>query len=216
MLWPCFLAPFCYPSHPLNLLWVKGLVLLEHQHTMLIEKDQSITLRDEGYVFADIFWPSDINEQYPVIFTYGPYCKDLHFSDFDPMTYSTSPVQNENMVWETPDPETWVKDGYIVVRIDQRGSGKSPGEVRILSSTFANDLYDVIEWLGTQPWSSGKVGMLGVSYYAVSQWIAAEMNPPHLVPSYPGKDLPMLTAMLYDKEEFSTTLSSMVGITTES
>lgn len=155
------------------------------QHTMLIEKDQAIMLRDGVSVFADLFRPSDTSKQYPVIFTYGPYCKDLHFADFDPITYSKSPVQNENMVWETPDPETWVKDGYIVVRIDQRGSGKSPGEVRILSSEFANDLYDVIEWLGTQPWSNGKVGMLGVSYYAVSQWIAAGMNPPHLAAIIP-------------------------------
>jgi uncharacterized protein len=158
---------------------------MQEQPIMLVEKDQKIPLRDNSVVYADIFRPSDTSKQYPVIFTYGPYCKEMHFSDFDPKTYSQSPVQNQNMVWETPDPETWVKDGYIIVRIDQRGSGKSPGQVRILSSEFAHDLYDVIEWLGTQAWSSGKVGMLGVSYYAVSQWIAAEMHPPHLAAIVP-------------------------------
>lgn len=152
---------------------------------LVVEKDQKIPLRDGAFVFGDIFRPSDMSQQYPVIFTYGPYCKDMHFIDFDPITYSKSPVQNEHMVWETPDPETWVKDGYIVVRIDQRGSGKSPGQIRILSREFANDLYDVIEWLGTQSWSNGKVGMIGVSYYAVSQWIAAVHQPPHLAAIIP-------------------------------
>jgi uncharacterized protein len=158
---------------------------IQHQHTMLVEKDQQIILRDGAAVFADIFRPADATQKYPVIFTYGPYCKDQHFINFDPTTYAKSPMKNENMVWETPDPETWVKDGYIVVRIDQLGSCKSPGKVRILSKAFANDLYDVIEWLGTRPWSSGKVGMLGVSYYAASQWIAAEMHPPHLAAIIP-------------------------------
>lgn len=153
--------------------------------SMLVEKDQAITLRDGVIVFGDVFRPADSNEQHPVIFTYGPYCKDTHFSNFDRVTYARSPIKNDNMVWETPDPETWVRDGYVVVRIDQRGSCKSPGQVRLLSRGFANDLYDVIEWLGTRPWSNGKVGMLGVSYYAVAQWIAAGMNPPHLAAIIP-------------------------------
>ncbi len=155
------------------------------QQAMRIEKDQRIPLRDGISILADIFRPADMSRPYPVILTYGPYCKDMHFIDFDSATYSKSPVKNEHMVWETPDPETWVKEGYIVVRADQRGSGKSPGQVRILSSAFADDLYDVIEWLGTRPWSNGKVGMLGVSYYAVSQWIAAGIHPPHLAAIIP-------------------------------
>jgi uncharacterized protein len=158
---------------------------IKQAHGMEIEQDLSIPLRDGSSVCADVFRPIDSSQPHPVILTYGPYCKDMHFIDFNPTSYSLSPVQNEHMVWETPDPETWTKEGYIIVRIDQRGSGKSAGQLRILSSEFANDLYDVIEWLGTRSWSNGKVGMLGVSYYAVSQWIAASMNPPHLAAIIP-------------------------------
>jgi predicted acyl esterase len=44
----------------------------------------------------------------------------------------------------------------------------------------AEDYYDLIEWAATQPWSTGKVGLSGVSYLAMSQWSVAALNPPHL------------------------------------
>jgi predicted acyl esterase len=47
------------------------------------------------------------------------------------------------------------------------------------------DLYQCIEWAGTQPWSNGKVGMLGISYYASNQWRVAGMHPPHLAAIIP-------------------------------
>ena len=48
-----------------------------------------------------------------------------------------------------------------------------------------DDLYQCIEWAGTQPWSNGKVGMLGISYYASNQWRVAGMHPPHLAAIIP-------------------------------
>jgi predicted acyl esterase len=42
------------------------------------------------------------------------------------------------------------------------------------------DYYHAIEWAGTQPWSNGKVGLLGISYYGVNQWLVAQLHPPHL------------------------------------
>ena len=47
------------------------------------------------------------------------------------------------------------------------------------------DLYQCIEWAGTQPWSNGKVGMLGISYYASNQWRVAGLHPPHLAAIIP-------------------------------
>jgi predicted acyl esterase len=47
------------------------------------------------------------------------------------------------------------------------------------------DLYQCIEWAGTQPWSNGKVGMLGISYYASNQWRVAGKHPPHLAAIIP-------------------------------
>jgi predicted acyl esterase len=48
-----------------------------------------------------------------------------------------------------------------------------------------DDLYQCIEWAGTQPWSNGKVGMLGISYYAGNQWRVAGLHPPHLAAIIP-------------------------------
>ena len=47
------------------------------------------------------------------------------------------------------------------------------------------DAYDITEWLATQPWCDGSVGMFGRSYMGITQYIAASMAPPHLKAIYP-------------------------------
>lgn len=79
--------------------------------------------------------------------------------------------------WETPDPGFWTKHGYAVVRADERGLGQSPGLLDTMSRGTSEAFFDVIEWASEQPWSSGKVGLLGISYYAGSQWRVAARNP---------------------------------------
>ena len=64
--------------------------------------------------------------------------------------------------------------------MDVRGTGRSGGEFRFLDKREQRDLYEVIEWIAQQPWSNGKVGGIGQSYYACSQWFMAIENPPHL------------------------------------
>jgi uncharacterized protein len=78
------------------------------------------------------------------------------------------------------DPDKWVPDGYVCVRVDSRGCGRSPGYVDHFSPRETRDFYDCIEWAAAQPWSSGKVGLSGISYYAINQWQVASLNPPHL------------------------------------
>src|SRR5262249_54239004 len=43
-------------------------------------------------------------------------------------------------------------------------------------------LYQCVEWAGAQTWSNGKVGINGISYYAMNQWQVAALKPPHLPP----------------------------------
>jgi hypothetical protein len=151
-------------------------------------------LVDDGTVLrADVFRPI-AEGRYPVILTYGVYAKGLVFQDGYPMQWekmvtdypeilqgSTNKYQN----WETTDPERWVPHGYAVVRVDSRGAGWSPGFMSPNSPRETEDLYQCIEWAGTQPWSSGKVGMLGISYYASNQWRVAAKHPPHLAAIIP-------------------------------
>src|ERR1700749_350247 len=81
---------------------------------------------------------------------------------------------------KTVDPEKWVPDGYVVISVDSRGAGRSPGYLDIFSPRETQDFYQCIEWAGVQSWSNGKVGLLGISYYAIGQWLVAALQPPHL------------------------------------
>jgi predicted acyl esterase len=94
---------------------------------------------------------------------------------------STNKYQN----WEVADPEKWVPDGYVCLRVDSRGAGRSPGFIDPRSPRETRDLYLCIEWAGTQPWSNGQVGLLGISYYARNQWNVASLQPPHLTAIIP-------------------------------
>ena len=155
---------------------------------MRIDWDVPI-LMDDGLVLrADVFRP--IKEgRYPVLLTYGPYAKGVPFQvgfpdqwsamlrDFAEIGQGTT-GKYEN--WEVVDPEKWVPDGYAVVRVDSRGAGRSPGVIDIFSPRETSDMYNCIEWAAAQSWSNGKVGLNGISYYAINQWLAASAQPPHL------------------------------------
>lgn len=147
-----------------------------------IEMDDGVTLR------ADVFRPI-AEGQYPVILSYGPYAKGLSFQEGykgnwarlvkaapEVLTGSSNKYQN----WELVDPEKWVPDGYAIVRVDSRGAGRSPGMLDVWSPREARDLYHCVEWAGTQSWSNGKVGINGISYYAMNQWNVGALKPPHL------------------------------------
>ena len=155
---------------------------------MQIEWDLPITMDDDAVLRSDVFRP-DAEGRYPVILSYGPYAKGLAFQEGYPdqwrlMTGQHPDVEegstNRYQNWEVVDPEKWVPDGYVVVRVDSRGTGRSPGYVDIFSPRETEDLVACIEWAGTQPWSNGKVGLNGISYYAINQWHAASRQPEHL------------------------------------
>src|SRR5438309_131907 len=93
----------------------------------------------------------------------------------DVVAGSTSTYAN----WEVVDPERWVPDGYACVRVDSRGAGRSPGVMDMWSAREARDLYACVEWAARQPWSTGKIGLDGISYYAMNQWQVAALQPPH-------------------------------------
>ena len=155
---------------------------------MKIDWDAPLRTDDGLILRADVFRPVG-DGKYPVILSYGPYAKGLDFREGyksqwarlikavpDTLEGSTNNYQN----WELIDPEKWVPDGYICVRVDSRGAGRSPGVIDSWSPRETRDFYDCIEWAGTQPWSNGKVGINGISYYAMNQWQVGALRPPHL------------------------------------
>src|SRR6266540_5166981 len=155
---------------------------------MRIDWDAAIEMDDGVALRADVFRPV-AEDRYPVILSHGPYAKGLAFQEGYKSAWlrmtTTYPEaaagsSNKYQAWEVVDPEKWVPDGYAVVRVDSRGAGRSPGVIDIWSRREAMDLAQGVEWAGIQPWSNGKVGLNGISYYAENQWQAAALQPKHL------------------------------------
>ncbi|HEX3936113.1 MAG TPA: CocE/NonD family hydrolase [Xanthobacteraceae bacterium] len=160
----------------------------ENHDGMYIDWNAPIEMDDGLILRADVFRPVD-DVKYPAVLSYGPYAKGLAFQDgysgnwarlvkAAPEVLSGSSNKYQN--WELIDPEKWVPDGYACIRIDSRGAGRSPGFLDVWSPRETLDLYHCIEWAGTQGWSNGKVGVSGISYYAMNQWTVGALKPPHL------------------------------------
>jgi uncharacterized protein len=155
---------------------------------MRIDWNVPITMDDGLVLRADVFRPVK-DGQYPVLLTYGPYAKNLAFQDGYPSAWQrmaekhpdvTAGSSNLYQNWEVVDPEKWVPHDYVCVRVDSRGAGCSPGFIDHFSPRETKDYYDCIEWAGVQPWSNGKVGLNGISYYGINQWHVASLQPQHL------------------------------------
>ena len=136
----------------------------ETRDGMRIDWDTPIEMDDGIVLRADVYRPAG-DKPAPVILTYGPYGKMLRFQDLyvdqwrimcakhpDVPAGSSNKYQN----WETVDPEKWVPDGYVCVRVDSRGCGRSPGYLDTWSAREAKDLYLCIEWRRSSPGVPGR------------------------------------------------------------
>jgi predicted acyl esterase len=169
-------------------------IILMAPYPLLREKHVPITVSDGNVLRANIYLPH-AEGRFPVILSHGIYGKDVHFADGYAMQWQKLSELHPQLFhegssgkylrWETTDPERWVPHGYVVIQVDARGTGRSPGYVDPFCPREIQDYYDAIEWAARQPWSSGKVGLLGISYYAISQWLVASMQPPHLAAIVP-------------------------------
>jgi predicted acyl esterase len=153
--------------------------------SMTIDRDVAVPMRDGLRLFANLYRPA-VEHSCPVIMSVTPYGKDklpdrianffMRLSGVKFGRFNCSRLTG----FESPDPAYWVKQGYAVLQADVRGMHKSEGEAGFLRHKDAEDYYDLIEWAGSQPWCNGRVGLLGVSYLAMSQWYVAALKPPHL------------------------------------
>src|SRR5437899_10531643 len=97
--------------------------------------------------------------------------------------------------------------GFVLAVVDVRGTGGSQGNLNdnYFSPREARDGYELVEYLGTQPWSNGKVGMSGGSYLGISQYLIAEQDPPHLAAIAPIEAF----ADIYNDAAFPRGIQSM-------
>ena len=116
-------------------------------YPLIVEKDVRIPLRDGTLIYADVFRPDGGGDRFPVIMNIGPYHKDKVW--LPPPDLEEQP--NEHMNWETANPLWWCPRGYALLRVDTRGSGKSPGKSEPSSYQESLDAYDCIEWIARRP-----------------------------------------------------------------
>jgi predicted acyl esterase len=153
--------------------------------SIAIERDLVVPMRDGVRLFANLFRPA-VDDRYPVIMSVTPYGKDKLPDRVSTFFMRLAGVKFGNVNcsrltgFEAPDPAYWVAQGYAVVQADVRGMHKSEGHAGVLRRQDAEDYYDLIEWAACQPWCTGRVGLMGVSYLAMSQWHVAALKPPHL------------------------------------
>ncbi len=159
---------------------------------IVLEKDVAVTLRDGVKIYVDILRPAGA-EKVPGIVAWSPYGKSRgnaqrYMQLFELLGMDTHSVSGL-MKFEGPDPAFWCAHGYAVCNPDPRGSFNSEGDIRVWSRYEGQDYHDLIEWLGVQEWCTGKVGLSGNSYLAISQWFAAAEQPPHLAAIAPWEGM---------------------------
>jgi predicted acyl esterase len=157
---------------------------------VVVDRDQPVATRDGTILRVNVHRPSG-DGPFPVIMCTHPYGKDKvptrtrrdrwRVSFQYRVLRQTGRIQFSDLTtWEAPDPAWWTAQGYVLVNCDLRGAGTSDGVGALLSEQEGEDIADLVEWAGAQPWSTGAVALVGVSYLALSQWHGAAQRPPSL------------------------------------
>lgn len=158
--------------------------------SVVIDHDQPVTTRDGTVLRVNAHRPPG-DGPFPTIVCTHPYGKDkvptktrrgrYRVSFQFRVLRQTGPITFSNLTtWEAPDPAWWAEQGYALVNCDLRGTGTSDGTGDLLSVQEGEDIADLVEWAAAQPWSTGAVALVGVSYLALSQWRGASQRPPSL------------------------------------
>lgn len=171
---------------------------------VVFERDAAVPMTDGTILRVNVFRP-ETEGRFPVLLCAHPYGKDRlpargAFGYRIPFQYriirQPAPVAFSAWTsWEAPDPAFWVPRGYVLVNCDLRGFNRSDGVGDPFSDAEARDIAEVIAWCAGQPWLTGRVGMNGVSYLAISQWKVAALNPPALKAICPWRASPTFTAI---------------------
>ena len=157
-------APATAPGQPAQLGFARKPVVTKEN--IRIEKSW-IPMTDGVRLAITLYSPADAKpaDKFPAILEYLPYRKDDWEEQWDYEMYSY-----------------FVPHGYVCAKVDIRGTGTSEGAPpeREYSEQEQKDGLEVINWLATQGWSSGSVGMMGISWGGFNSLQLASRRPPAL------------------------------------
>jgi len=143
----------------------------ELQSIAIVERKLMIPMRDGKRMAADVYRPKDTSKKYPTVFVRTPY----NFNFWDVRNGVPRDMSNELDA---------VKRGYSFVEINERGHFFSEGNYDILGPPLS-DGDDELTWIAKQPWSNGKVGLIGCSSTAEWQLAVAALGNPALAAIIP-------------------------------
>ena len=126
----------------------------ELESIAIIDRKVMVPMRDGKRMQADIYRPKDQSKKYPIIFVRTPY----NFNFWDTQLGAPSDMKGELEA---------VKRGYAYVEMNERGRYFSEGDYDILGPPLT-DSDDQLDWMSSQPWSNGKVGLIGCS--STAEW----------------------------------------------
>ena len=168
------------------------------------DQDVAAVMRDGVELFADVHRP-DSEGRFPALISASPYPRQIQDLGA-PMGFIEAGAS-----------DFWVPRGYVHVIANLRGTGGSGGTFGFFDAQERRDMHDLVEWTAAQPWCDGNVGMIGISYFAMTQLEAAVERPPHLKAIFPLA----VTADLYEaamhhglfSSGFVTPFLAMIGLT---
>ena len=143
----------------------------EREYEVIVERDVKVRMPDGTSLDGNIYRPRS-EERFPVILGAHAYNKDLQSQPMRPVGFT--PMRG---YMESGDSTFFARRGYVHAVFNVRGSGKSEGFYQLMGPVEVQDACDLIDWLAVQPWSSGAVGMFGVSYFAKLAKAVAAVNP---------------------------------------
>ena len=152
-------------------------------HEVRIERNVYAPMRDGTKLAVDLYLP-DTSGRFPALLSMHPYCKATE--DTLPLAAQLRRFSVEYAGVEAGDHFFWPARGYVHAIADVRGCGNSEGTYHgLFSPQEQQDGYDLVEWVAAQEWCDGNVGMIGISYLAIIQYLVAAQQPPHLRAIFP-------------------------------
>ncbi|MEW5813261.1 MAG: CocE/NonD family hydrolase [Actinomycetota bacterium] len=166
--------------------------------------NQRVGMRDGVELMADIHRPRE-DGRFPALVAASPYPRQMQ------------DLGAPAGFIEAGATDFWVPRGYVHVIANVRGTGGSGGVFGFMDAQERRDMHDLVEWTAAQPWCDGNVGMIGISYFAMTQLEAAVERPPHLRAIFPVA----ATADLFEaashhgltSSSFITPFLAMMGLT---
>jgi len=180
--------------------------LSEPQYASRSDINTAIAMRDGTTLLADIHRP-DSDGRFPALLAASPYPRQMQDLGA-PAGFIEAGVT-----------DFWVPRGYTHVIANLRGTCGSGGTFTFFDAQERRDVHDLVEWVAAQPWCDGNVGMIGISYFAMTQLEAAVERPPHLKAIFPLA----VTTDLFEganhhgllSSSFVTPFLAMMGLTSE-